>query len=113
MLKMDKLQLNQHEDHLLVQASQQYEAMLGNAQDGAAFESTTEDDALLQASQKYKSMIAANTGDSFPDGSFDASIWKYIRSRFGNPTTNEDIESVRMSGVPMKTKMSLSWATNV
>ena len=140
------------EEHLLVQASQQYEVTLGpgNGQDGdddglddlllqasQKYESTvvTEDlaednekndvvasneddddgldDVLLQASQKYESMISAKTGDVFPDGPFDAGIQKYNKSRFGNPTTNEDIESVRKSGVPMKTKMSTSWATNV
>ena len=67
---------------------------------------------MVQASQKYKSILA-NTGDVFPNGSFDAGIQKYNKSRFGNPTINEDIESVRKSGVSVKTKMSTSWATNV
>lgn len=143
------------DDDLLLQASQQYEALVGKHDDGQLRECDgvtcmSDDDGLdellLQASQKYESTVTKIgdgqdellqakevESDDFPDDLFLEVSQNYNlesneqfdeitpaetgvqrqKSRFGNPTTNAEIESIRKSGVPVKTKMNTNWAINV
>lgn len=94
-----------------MEASQQYEAVENAEID------VVNDDVLLQASQQYyeASLDAeVNVGDCDGDGAILLQCSKdFEQSRFGNPVTNEDLEDVRKSGVPVNTRKNAVWALNV
>ena len=79
------------DDKLLLEASQQYEAMNEHAQQGMGdvdSENDVVDELFLEASEQFE-------------------------SRFGKPATESVIDEVRNSGVPLKTRQSTDWRVKI
>ena len=92
-------------DDVLVEATQQYEKM----DDDDEVDSTgIPDDVLVQATQQYEEIaneIATEVTNSGKD--------ENESTRFAKAVTNGEIESLRKSGVPAKTRLSTAWSVNV
>ena len=92
-------------DTVLLEATQQYENMgCGSDVDSAGIP----DDVLVQATQQYEEIaneIATEVTNSGKD--------ENESTRFAKAVINGEIESLRKSGVPAKTRLSTAWSVNV
>ena len=85
-------------DDLLIQASQMYEASREDDQNDEII-----DNVLLQASQEVESQLVKFQVKSSPSpGS--------INTRFSSPKSASEVEKVRASAIPYKTKQNTEWA---
>ena len=85
------------DDKIYIEASQQYKKFVADIDDD------DDDKVYIEASQQYEKMVADN----------DDKASNEYESRFGNPVTNETLDSIKRSAIPMKTRQSTLWAVNV
>ena len=87
-------------EELLVQASQLLEELEPGA---TSLPDAAIDDLLLQASQQFERSSVV----------LEKPVKDDTKSRFSDPVTVGDVENVRVSGIPGKTRAQTSWCTGV